>query len=168
MSLDTANSPRVDITIQGLQFSVPQPFAEGYTLRANDANALNQTYAENLRNNFATEVKKAIADATDEAPVDLTALQAALDEYELNYDFGVRRAGGSLPADPVAREALKLAEEAVKASLRKQQYKLTDVGAAKIRELAENAVKEHPAFTERAKEIVAVKQSVALDINIGE
>jgi hypothetical protein len=60
------------ITISGHSFNVPVRYEEGHELTAGEASALNQTYHENLRNNFAKKVK----DAGDGA--DVAALQAEL------------------------------------------------------------------------------------------
>ena len=57
------------ITIQGESFSVDMPYSEGHVCTSTQAGALNQTRAENLRNNFASSVKKAAA-AADEAGED--------------------------------------------------------------------------------------------------
>ena len=48
------------ITIAGHAFQAPIKYAEGDTLEANEAGALNQTYHENLRNNFAKRVQEAL------------------------------------------------------------------------------------------------------------
>ena len=47
------------ITIQGGQFQIPMPFSEGHTLNGPEASAMNQLFAENIRNNFAGKMKKA-------------------------------------------------------------------------------------------------------------
>ena len=52
-----------EITIQGMGFAVPIVYAEGHPLTANQAAALNQVLAENLRNNFASKVKEAVTAA---------------------------------------------------------------------------------------------------------
>ncbi len=46
------------ITIQGANFNAPQPYDEGHVLTVNEASALNQVFAENLRNNFAARIKR--------------------------------------------------------------------------------------------------------------
>ena len=101
---DTSEGQTTTITIAGLEFKVPSPFHVGYTLKSEgEASAMNQTFHENLRNNFAKRVKDAGEGETAE-------LQAALDEYAQSYQFGVR-AGGTRTTDPVRRRALELAEE---------------------------------------------------------
>ena len=50
------------ITVQGFTLSVPVPYAEGHTLTEAEAAVLNQTLAENLRNNFGSQIKKSRED----------------------------------------------------------------------------------------------------------
>lgn len=159
MSIDTQSCPRTDITVAGVILSVPQPFTEGHVLRANEAAVLNQTYAENLRNNFAGTVKKA---KEGEAEPDTAALQAALDEYINTYDFGVRRVGTrTVPLDPVHREALRLAGEAVKAALHKKGMSIKEIGKERFDELANQLLSDRPELMERAKQIIEIKSSIS-------
>ena len=122
-----------EITIQGHTLNVPAPYVEGHVLRKNEAGVINQTYAENSRNNFASTGKKAITDAGEGGTVEIKALQKTLNEYISNYDFGIRQGGGARAVvDPVTREALRLAAERVKAALKKAGHNLKDVGAKKV------------------------------------
>jgi hypothetical protein len=104
------------ITIQGYTFTVPEgalaKFSVGSTLTLDEgtASTLQQVTCENLRNNFASKVKKEIngGEATE---AQLAELQKAFEEYATAYSFGVRQARGpgSPPIDPVEKEARKLA-----------------------------------------------------------
>jgi hypothetical protein len=101
--------------------SVPQPYAAGErVLTEGEANALNQTVAENLSNNLRAkliegrpEVKD--GDTVTEAARPWTAeeAQGLADAYLADYEIGVRRAGSGEPrvTDPVEREARKIARE---------------------------------------------------------
>lgn len=163
------------ITIQGLEFEAPQPFAEGHVLTAGQASALNQTFAENLRNNFAPNVKKAMAEyrktngLAEDAEVAVTsldhdALQAEFDKYADEYEFGVRRAGGlRTPTDPVAREAHRIAQERVKAALNKNNVKLSSVSKEKMGELITKLIAKDPAINEEAKRRVSAIADIALE-----
>jgi hypothetical protein len=55
----TSDTPRRKIQIGGVVLSAPTPYAEGDTLNANEASAINQTYLENIGNNYRTSVTKA-------------------------------------------------------------------------------------------------------------
>lgn len=165
------SAPKSEITIAGLNLSVPAPFSEGHVLRPNEAGVLNQTYAENIRNNFAAKVKAAQKTATEAgAELDPGALQTSLEEYIKSYDFGVRRGGGTRTVlDPVTKEAMKLATEKVRAALRKKGLNLKEIGGEKIKELAENAIAKYPQLMEKAQQIVALKSDLGqenLDLEV--
>lgn len=165
---------RDEITIQGYTFSAPLRYSEGHTLTANEAGALNQTYHENLRNNFAGSVKKKLeelygskdesgkvsvpedAELTDEQ---LAELQAEFDAYAQAYEFGARRSGGvRAPSDPVEREALNLAKAAIRQALKSQGKKAEpDAIAAAAKQLIDT----QPQWKETAARRVAEQQAIA-------
>lgn len=149
------------IKIQGLIFNVESPYEEGHTLTAGEAAALNQVLHENLRNNFASTVKKAV-----EANGNITAedLQPELDKYAESYQFGVRvsRGGTRTASDPVLKKALGLAEAAIKAKLASLGKSLKEVGGvAWLKERANELVEKNPAFKEQAKQRLAEEQELA-------
>lgn len=113
------------ITIAGFEFNVPVRYTEGHQLTAGEASALNQTFHENLRNNFASKVKAATKDLSDGEEFDTTELQTSLDEYADAYQFGVRTAGVRVSADPVKREAISLAKAAIRKALSAKGRKAT-------------------------------------------
>ena len=158
-------TPRKEITVQKLTFSVIAPFAEGHPLTSNEANVLNQTFAENLRNNFASAVKKAIEEAGDAASVDTKALQKALDAYTAEYEFGVRRSGGGggRIMDPVERKAMELARAKVRELLKAKGFKISSIKGGKITELAKGLLEKTPALTEEAKRQIEASQAIAAD-----
>lgn len=101
------------ITILGRMFNVPAPtFQVGTPLDEGMYRALEQTRAENLRNNQASKWAKdfKVAKGASLPEEHVSACQAKLDEYAANYQFGVRASGGGRgPAvDPETREALRL------------------------------------------------------------
>lgn len=155
MSTDT-------ITIQGFDFTVPDRYSEGHILTENEAAALNQTYHENLRNNFASKVRAAKEAAGGNDP-DLEALQSALDAYAEAYVFGKRVAGAPrAPADPVGKEAFSIARDAVKAAIRKKGLNPTSYTAAQIAELAQGALeKNKERFMAAARERIAEREALA-------
>lgn len=158
------------ITIQGHDFSVAPKYSEGHVLTSNEAATLNQTLFENLRNNFAKQVKDAKGEATELTPDQLAQLQAKLDEYASKYEFGVRvSAGPRAPADPVGKEAFNIAKEAVKNAIRKKGANPSDYSAAQIAELAKGALEKHnDAFMAKARQAIAERESLADDILGGE
>lgn len=164
-----AKTPRQEYQIAGQKFSVAQPYAEGHSITAGEAAALNQCFAENMRNNFAGTVKSALeADSYDHE-----IHQAMLDDRMGEYEFGQRRAaasaGGRPKADPVEVEALLIAKEKVRRALRAKGHALKDVPAAEITRLAKDVLTSgrYPEILEAAAARVAAQQEVA-DIEIGE
>lgn len=137
------------LTIAGLAFLVAPRYAEGHVLTANEASALNQTFFENLRNNFAGKAKEG-------------ADQAAFDEYASVYQFGVRTGGGG-SRDPIEVEALNLARDAVRALIKKQGKNISDYKAAAISEAAGKLVEKDPSYRELARKRVEELQSAATE-----
>ena len=142
-------TPTQSVTIQATSFSVPKPFAEGHACTSSEAGVLNQTLAENTRNNWNERVKKSLEEATEDKPFDLVKMQAEIDEYLESYDFGVRRGRG--PTDPVEREALNIGKEIVKKALREKNFKVADIDTSEITRLAEEVVAKNPDITKEAK-----------------
>lgn len=150
------------ITIAGKVHTVPQPYTEGHVISAAEAAALNQTYAENLRNNLAPRLKAHLESGT----YDFATFQGHVDAYASEYTFGFRptRVG-----DPVLKEALSIAKEKVKEAIRRAGYKLSDVPAEQITEKAHAVLAKYPEITELAKQRVESAQSLAdIDLSLGD
>ena len=157
-----------EITIAGHVFTVPVRYAAGHPLTEGEASALNQTYHENLRNNFASKVRKAketppateggepgTKELTDD---DIRSLQADLMAYADEYQFGVRVAGSPrAPADPVEREALNLAKEAIRQALKAKGKK---ADAEVVADLAAKLLDKNPQYREVAKQRVEAAKAV--------
>lgn len=136
--------PNRQITIAGLVFDVEDKYAEGHVVTANEAGALNQTRAENLRNNFASVVRKAQEAANEGNPegadpiaLDDTAIEALKAEFltvATTYEFGVR-GGGVRITDPVEREAVRLAKEQIDAAIKAKYGRLDAVDKDRYKEL---------------------------------
>lgn len=162
----TNDTPRSQVTIAEKTFSVPQPYAAGHVLNANEASALNQTYAENVRNNKAKAVKEAVA----ENKFDQDVFQGQIDDYCSSYEFGVRTGGGRT-GDPVMAEAMDITRDLVRKTLAKQiaagtcvdaegarVTKLSDISAARISELAKGVLNRNDANS--AKIMATARQRV--------
>jgi hypothetical protein len=161
----TSETPRSNITIAGKSFSVPEPYAEGHVLTANEAATLNQTYAENIRNNMASKVASALeaekAEGDAQKPYDHAAMQTAVDDYVANYEFGIRR---GVTGDPVEREALNAARELVKNAIRTKGGKLSDYKPADITARASELLDKYPQIREQAKARVEANQAAAAEL----
>lgn len=120
------------ITIQKRSFKVPVRYAAGHTLTENEAAALNQTYWENLRNNFAGKVSDG-----NEAGLDDETLQKQLDDYAQDYQFGERRGGGGFRGDPVKTAAMAIAREMVRNAIKAKQLDPDQWPASKVTSTAQ-------------------------------
>lgn len=159
------------IVIQGFDFTIPAPYAEGHPLTANEASALNQLYAENVRNNSASRIKAA-REAAEKAGAefsldtsmvgegdDAVTLRASIEDYASTYEFGARRTSTKEPVDPVQREAFRIAKEVVAGQLASKGIKQKDLAEGvydqhvetvskmeKVQKLAAKRVKEREAL----------------------
>lgn len=173
------------VTIQGVVFDLEDKYEAGHTVNENEAGALNQTRAENLRNNFASVVKSAREDAArkangladdatptddqlnavefDEATID--ELKSKFNEVADKYEFGARGGGGTRTTDPVEREAKRIAREKVEAAIREKYGKLSAVASEKITELV-NELAQREDIVALAKSNVESAKSIAADLEI--
>lgn len=160
----TSDVTRKDRSINDLIVSVPQPYAEGQTITAGEANALNQVLCENLSNNLRQKLKDGQigADGKPDANVPHTVetAQALVDEYLAEYEMGVSTGGGRV-SDPIEREARNLAEAKAKEVIKAKGKKLKEVNLAQITDAIFRANEE--ALTAAAKKIVAARSKAPTD-----
>ena len=153
------------LTIQGQQFNIPMPFSAGHVLEASEASAMNQLYAENIRNNFAGKMKKA-----EEAKETIPG-QAELDVYCQTYKFGAKGISGP-KLDPVEAEARRLAKTAITEALKAKGYKLKDVPDEQLQAWVVEAVESTPQFRTTAQTLISQRNAAlqalqASGLNIG-
>jgi hypothetical protein len=142
-----------EITIAGETHRVIQPYEEGHVLSVAEAQALNQTYAENIRNNMAPKLKA----HKDAGTYDADLFQSEVDAYTETYVFGFRP---SRTGDPVMREALAIAKEKVLTAIANAGRKKTDYTSEAITAKAHETVAKYPAILAEAKERVARSKSL--------
>lgn len=106
------------LTIKGQQFEIADDPAVivGAIMNEGHVHSLQQTRRENIRNNFAARVEKALGDAEQLAPESLQQLQQELQDYAAHYQFGVRASGPRRVVDPVEKEMLRMAKEDIAAA----------------------------------------------------
>lgn len=154
-------------TIDGVTVNyAASPYAAGHVLNEAEASVLNQTFFENVRNNVVSRAKR-LREAGE--PVDL---QALVDKYAAEYEFGVRAAGASRVTDPIEVETLLLIKNAIKAKLK------ADGKVAKADKIAEaaKAILADPdksaKFRKKAEKNVAEARKMAdeslADLNLDE
>lgn len=147
------------VTIQSVNFVIPCPYIAGpCELTQGEADALNQTYAENIRNNFAAQMKRG---AEENPPRSLT--QDDLDAYVADYAFGIRRSAG--PRDPVGTEERRLALAAAKSLVAQRGLDWKSLGDEKQDSIVDKIV-ESGQLRARAEEIVKARQDAAAVQNI--
>lgn len=164
------------VRIQGFDFTVKAPYAEGHVLTAVEASNLNQLLAENIRNNVAGKIKTAkekfveaggVADAfTLDIEVEhegaMVSLRSLLQGYADAYQFGVRTARTAEPVDPTEREAKRIATEMVNSALAANNIKKKDLEEGLYDEMVSKVMARDDVQKE-AKRRVQKKESIGLD-----
>lgn len=107
-------------TINGLNFEISQPYAEGHTINEAEARVLNQTRSENIGNNVRAKLKE-MAEAGN-SPEEMAALVA---ERDAEYVFTLGNVGEGRRLDPYEKEAEKIARELLRSHLASTGRKLT-------------------------------------------
>ena len=171
-------APEVDVKnakVAGVVVQISQPYVEGHVITANEAKALNQTRTENIQNNTRKAVTDLIKENGFEDAESVTdtvqaEIQALVTEYDGEYEFAVRTSAASV-VDPVEKEARKLVRDNIKALLRQQDIKISDVDAAAIDSQIDTILgaedENAKLFWQTAKDNVA-RQAAVADIKLGE
>lgn len=165
-----------DITIGGSVFLIANRFATGHVITAGEADALNQTFAENVRNSVVAKSKRAAdimgekevagVPVTDEERLSATVTQEALTAYAADYVFGVRKTTVKLTRSPVEAEERRLAREAVTAKIKSLGFKMKEIEDDKFESWVATAIAKG-TYRGQAEQIVAIKSgSSDLDIDI--
>jgi hypothetical protein len=174
----TSDSTAPQLTVQGILFTMPGTprYSEGHVLTAVEASVLNQTFAENLRNNWAGKLKAKLEAAAPgvgvaDLPEDIiSALQSEFTAYAEGYTFGYRTPRVQL--DPVEHLARKLAKDLVVGALRKNGIDLKTVTKEKMEEYVSSLVEKRPDIrkeaAKRLKTQKAMAESILNDIGGGE
>jgi hypothetical protein len=169
----TESTPRAEIKIQDIVFACPRPYAEGHVLTAGEATALNQTFAENIRNNTAALVKARndLQERADKGE-DINGSQIRSDEelidefekYARQYEFGIRSVRGVSEGrlNPVEREARKIATQQIKDALRERNITLKSVSDEKMEELV-NKLATSEKVVALARKRVEETKSISLE-----
>jgi mevalonate kinase len=147
------------ITIQGQSFRVPIRYSAGHQLNEGEAGALNQTFHENLRNNFAKKVAEGV-----EAGVPKETLQQQLDDYASDYQFGARTGGGGFRGDPVMTLAMNAARELVRQAIKIKGLDQDEWPAARISQAAKallDSQGENGKILQTARKTIETEREVA-------
>ncbi len=172
---DTTEAPAgpSQLKIQGLLFPFISRYSAGHVMTAEEALVLDQTLAENLRNNFASKIRakaEEIAKATPEGETprgfteeELTSLQNDFQAYAQSYVFRAPRAGSG-PVDPIERTARKMAKELVMTALAAKNIKHTSLPEGKMEEFITAVLARKPEIMDEAKRRVEAAKAGAADL----
>ena len=150
----TLNLPH-EITV-----TVAQPYEEGYVLTAAEAEKLNQVFADSIRTSLMSKLKK--LKKLDNDSVDHAEVEAQFQQFANNYAFSIRTPKNA--ADPVAREANKIAKEQVFASIRKKGGNPADYSAEQIAEYVTKVLQHKPEIMEEATRRIESSRKIAGDL----
>lgn len=148
------------ITIQGLDFPVSMPYGAGHQCSEAEAEVLNQTRLENLRNNFAGKVKKAKAQGL--TPESEAALREEFLRYERLYTFAAR-VGAAPQLSASQREAHKIAKGMVHEALRAKGHDPKTIPHAKMQEMVHALIARRPDITEEAERRIARARELTIE-----
>lgn len=136
--------------INGLSFEIREPYAEGQTINAAEAKALNQVRSENIGNNLRSQIKALQEKSAPEA--EITALVAA---YDAEYTLTLSAVSSARKLDPVEKEALAIARELVKNHLASQGRKLSTVPEGMTKEEWEDKLEANYESIAAQEDVIA-------------
>lgn len=142
----------------GVNVSVAQPYAEGHVLTSLEAEKLNHVLADNVRTSLMAKIKKAL----EAGDIDASALSKEFQAYADAYSFTVRAPKAA--ADPVAKEANKIAKEQVLAAIRKKGGNPADYSAEQISEYVAKVLQLKPEIREEAERRINSSRQIAGDL----
>jgi hypothetical protein len=130
------------LQIQATMFTIDAPYKEGYQLKPNEASAMNQLLAENIRNNMASTVRNfklkiagwtedqikagkaeqmgPVVESTQLSTEQMADLQGQLDEYVKTYEFGLR--SGRARLTPFDKEVDNIVSNMLDTALKSKGY----------------------------------------------
>jgi hypothetical protein len=142
----------------GLSVSVPQPYAEGHVLSALEAEKLNHVLADNVRTSLTAKLKR-LAEAEG---FDAAALADEFQTYAESYSFVVR--SPRVAADPIEKEANKIAKEQVFAAIRRKGGNPSDYSAEQLSEYISKVRQHKPEIREEAARRIESTRKMAGDL----
>lgn len=152
-----------ELTIAGVTFEAPERFKEGHVLTAVEAAALNQTYYENLSNNFSPKVKK-LKKNGDVVPDDLlAAIRGEFGQYAATYEFR-GKALSKAPTDPIGAIAVKLAKEKINEALRQKGIKKEQLPEGRYDELVNELALTNETIRAEAKRRLESMNAISTDL----
>ena len=155
------NTPTDSITVAGEVVKVHVPYVKGHSVDELEASTLNQTRKENIRNNLREIFKKEKKKGANSA-----ALQVLATKYSQEYNFG-QSGGGGATMDPVDKESIAIATDAIKKAMRADGKSPKDVSAKDLRAAALKVIERNPHIKEQAAQIVKARAGVSINMGGG-
>lgn len=150
MTTRTLNLPH-DITI-----NVQQPYAEGHVLTQLEAEKLNHIFADNIRTSLMSKLKRA------DDGISADDLQTEFQAYADAYSFAPRST--KTTADPVAKEANKIAKEQVFSAIRKKGGNPADYTSEQIADYVAKVLEHKPEIRQEAARRIESSRKLAGDL----
>ena len=152
------------IQINEIIFEILRPYSEGHVCGKAEAIALNQVFAENVRNNCnkmvkTTREKAGEAGLTPEAAAEL---HKAIADYASKYRFAER--GQRIAIDPAEKEALKLAAAAYRAALLNKGHDPKSIDKDVFENNVQKLVESRPWYREEAARRIAAASAASADL----
>lgn len=155
------------LVVQGVTLHVPSPYTGGHVMSQGEADAMNQLFAENMRNSFSKKVKAAQEKAEGQ-PLSteiLAELQAQMDTYTAAYSFdGGGRQRAPRVVDPVERKLHKMAEQAVVVMLNSKGYQKSQISKENFQSLVDTVIATQPQLREDAARAVELESRIAQNV----
>ena len=153
-------SPTLEVTIQGLAFTLSPRFAEMHICSAGDAAVLNAALCDHVRGAFAKEVKELLVDeaSTGTDRRRRGELQSEIASYAELYHFAASRAA---LRDPVERAALRIAQDIVREKLNERRLRKEDLAEGVWDARVAQVAKLPNVRAEAARRVEATKSVVA-------
>lgn len=146
------------VTVYNHTFDVPDRYAEGHTLVANEATALNNLMAEMISHKIRSGPLDALSRGETPNDEQIAAANALIAEQAQSYQFGAGRVGGAgrVVRSPLEAECITIARKEVRAALAKKNLKLAKKG-----ESARDGEYPFDAFEAKVEEVAKMDKVVA-------
>ena len=149
----------LQIRIKHYCFAISEPYAEGHSLTAAEAQALNSLRAENIRNNMSKVVDEAIAvlpENTMLAVETIADLQRKIEGYDRGYKIVLKHKPRAKP-DPISAEAIAIATDYLLVHLRQNREEFSEEDFDSQIEV----LVTYDWVQKKARERVAIRQAIS-------
>jgi len=164
-----------EVQIANVLVEVSTPYAEGHVCTEAEAKALNQTRVENISNALRKKIQelgtaaesaegKTVYTYAEDALAKVAELVAA---YDAEYVFSMTSVGTSRTVDPLEKECIAVARQAITAELKRQGVKIKDLPEGKMDAFIEQ-YKDNEKIVKLAKKRLKEREELSAGIDLGE